>query len=60
MMNTTPTTTRVTVEQAVPKLLVLVAVVLFLIAAFGGHIGSLKELDLIALALGIGFASFLL
>ncbi len=41
------------------RLLVLVAVVLFVLAAFGVTLGSLGELDLVSIALAFGFASFL-
>lgn len=41
------------------RLLVLVAVILFVVAALGVTLGSLNELDIVALGLGIEFASFL-
>lgn len=41
------------------RLLVLVAVVLFVLAGLGVTFGSLTELDLDSLGLAAGFASFL-
>ena len=41
------------------RLLVLVAVILFVLAALGVTVGSFGELDLDSLGLAFGFASFL-
>lgn len=41
-------------QVTVSRLLVLVSVVLFVLVAFGGHIGSMNSLEL----LGLGLAFF--
>jgi len=41
------------------KLLLLAAVVVFVLAAFGVTVGSASELDEISAGLALGFASFL-
>lgn len=48
-----------TVNITVSKLLVLVAVVVFVLAGFGVTLGDLSELDVISFGLAFGFASFL-
>lgn len=41
------------------RLLILVAVIVFVLAAVGVTLGSLGELDLVSIGLALGFASFL-
>lgn len=46
-------------EITVSRVLLLVAVIVFVLAGFGAHVGSLSELDLDSFGLALGFASFL-
>lgn len=45
--------------MTVSKLLVLIAVILFVLAGLGVTVGSLSELDEASFGLAFGFASFL-